>query len=205
MNQNLESIKRIKALADTGLVYAENEYDRERYEELQQISLTLLGQLVDRPIEVLKDLFLPPKEYPTPKVDIRGLVMNENKEILMVKEKIDGKWALPGGWGEIGFTPKEVIEKEIMEETGLKAKATRILAVYDKKCHDHPPQAFYVYKMAFLCEVISGEIRSTFDIEDVNWFALDELPELSTDRILASQIKQLHQMAKDDNMPVYFD
>jgi len=142
--QNLELIKRIKALADTGLVYAQDEYDRERYEELRELSLKLLSNVSNQPLTVLNDFFMPENEYPTAKVDVRGLVLNDKNEILMAKEQVDGKWTIPGGWADIGYTPSEVVVKEIKEETGLYCTADRLLAVFDKRKHPHPPQPFYV-------------------------------------------------------------
>lgn len=200
-----ELIKRIKVLADTGLLYAESEYDRERYEELASISLKLLSTTSGKPLPVLRDFFMPVKDYPTPKVDIRGLILNEAKEVLLVKESLDGKWSLPGGWGEVGFSPSEVIRKEIKEETGLDATVARLLAVYDKKCHPHPPQPLYVYKLVFLCEALTGSLNPGFDIQDVRYFALEQLPELSEERILTSQIRQVYQLAMQRENKVYFD
>ena len=204
-DDQLELIKRIKSLSDTGLVYAQNEYDKERYEELQSISLKLLSIVSNEPLSVLNDFFMPIKDYPTPKVDIRGLALNNANEILLVKEKIDGKWSLPGGWGDIGYSPLEVIKKEILEETGLNSRVIRFLAIYDKKCHPHPPQPFYTYKLVFLCEILPGEINTGFDIEEARFFNIKSLPELSEDRILKSQIEQLYQMTVNGDQTVYFD
>jgi ADP-ribose pyrophosphatase YjhB (NUDIX family) len=200
----LELIKRIKALADTGLVYAQSDYDKERYGEMRAISLRLLSDVSNKPLEFLTDFILPDKDYPTPKVDIRGVILNEAKEILLVKE-MDGKWSLPGGWGDIGFSPSEVIKKEVQEETGLSVNVLRLMAVYDKKCHPYPPQPFYVYKLIFLCEMTSIEISSGFDIADVRFYRIDELPEISKDRILKSQIEDLYHKVMAHDMSVYFD
>ena len=100
-DDQLELIKRIKSLSDTGLIYAQNDYEKERFEELRSLSIKLLSIVSNEPFSALNDFFMPNIDYPTPKVDIRGLVLNEAKEILLVKEKLDGKWALPGGWGDI--------------------------------------------------------------------------------------------------------
>ena len=207
MNQRelLAVAKRVKALADTGLVYTQNEYDRERYEELLSISLQLLSAASDQPLSGWESFFMPATDYPTPKVDVRGLVLNEAQEVLLVREKLDGRWSLPGGWGEIGRSPSEVIEKEIHEETGLEAKATALLAVYDKRCHPHPPQPFYVYKLCFRCEVVGGTVHPGFDIEEVRYFDRRRLPPLSEDRILATQIEQLYHQATQTNPIPYFD
>ena len=201
----LERIKRVKTLADTGLLYADNEYDKERYEELASISLQLMSITSGQSFSVLQDFFMPVNDYPTPKVDVRGLILNEVNEVLLVKESLDGKWSLPGGWGEVGFTPSEVIRKEIKEETGLDATATRLLAVYDKRCLPHPPQPLYVYKLVFLCEALTGSLSPGFDIVDARYFAMEHLPELSEERILASQIEQVHELAAKEGSSAYFD
>lgn len=201
----LNLIKRIKALADTGLVYGKEEYDKERYEELKEISLRLMSTVTNEPLSSLKDFFMPLVDYPTPKVDVRGLVLNHDNEILMARESEDGKWTIPGGWADVGYSPSEVVVKEIAEETGLKTKAIRLLAVYDKRCHPHPPQPFYIYKLVFLCKMEDGELRPSFDILDTAFFNLDNLPELSEDRILKPQLQQLFKMVMEDDKNVYFD
>ncbi|CAM4170868.1 NUDIX hydrolase [Zobellia nedashkovskayae] len=203
--KQLEQIKRIKALAETGLVYVEDEYNRERYEELKQIALELMASVADKPLAVLDDFYMPVKDYPTPKVDVRGLVLNEKNQILMAKESIDGKWTIPGGWAEVGYPPSTCVTKEIEEETGLNTTVVRLLAVYDKQFHPHPPQPFYIYKLCFLCQLAGGELNHGFDMQGAAFFDIDDLPELSTDRILESQIKQLYTMAVENKMDVYFD
>ena len=202
----LNLAKRIKSIADTGLLYTTNDYDRERYSELLEISHELTSHLIDHPIEVIKDFYAPNKDYPTPKVDVRGLLLNEKGEVLLAREMADGKWTLPGGWADIGYSPAEVIEKEFREETGLVIKATRLLAVFDKRCHPHPAQAFYVYKFALLCELVGPlNLQKGFDILDVAFFPLAALPLLSEDRILRSQIELLYKKAADPGSAAYFD
>jgi ADP-ribose pyrophosphatase YjhB (NUDIX family) len=201
----LGEIKRLKALADTGLLYSNNEYDKERYLELEQLSLRLLNQVSSFEMEELRCMFPAAKDYPTAKVDIRGLLINEDKKVLLVQESVDGKWSLPGGWADIGYSPKETVVKECKEETGLDVIPQRLLAVFDKKMHAHPPQPFYVYKMVFHCTAVSTDIVKGFDVLDVQFFAVDNLPELSEDRILKSQIELLAaKVLKNDN-DVYVD
>ncbi len=202
--KQLELVKRLKAIADTGLVYVQNDYDRERYTELRQISIKLMSEIANHPLEAMQNFFLPEKDYPTVKVDVRGLVLNEFDEILMAKESIDGKWTIPGGWADVGDSPSEAVRREIKEETGLETEVVRLLAIYDKRCHPHPPQPFYIYKIMFLCKMTGGDLKHGFDMEGAAFFSLDNLPELSTDRILESQLKQLFKLAKD-KADVYFD
>lgn len=196
--------KRIKSIADIGLLYSKDAYDRERYTELHEIALELLGQLIDKPVETVKDFYAPVTDYPTPKVDIRGFAVNENNEVLLVREGADKRWTLPGGWADIGLTPAEVVVKEFKEETGLVVTPDRLLAVFDKKVHPHPPQPFYVYKMVILCR-IEGELRfeAGHDMLEAAFYRVDHLPELSEDRILKSQIELLHnRYIANELMPV---
>ncbi|TRX65830.1 NUDIX hydrolase N-terminal domain-containing protein [Carboxylicivirga sp. M1479] len=201
----LNTFKKIKALAETGLVYAQNGYEVERNQELVDLSKELMAAIANEPIKAFDTYYLPPKEYPTPKVDVRALILNEDGEILMAKEKMDGLWSIPGGWADIGHSPSEVVVKEVEEETGIEAKVERVLAIYDKRCHPHPPQPWYVYKIMFLCIPTGGKLRGNFDIDEARWFNLNSLPPLSTDRILESQIKELVHLANHPEFPVVCD
>ena len=205
MNELLNDIKRLKNIADIGLLYAKDEFDRERYTELHEISLKLLSQLTDTPLSKITNFYSPQTDYPTPKVDIRALVLNETNQILLARESSDGRWALPGGWADIGFTASEVAIKEVFEETGLSVSPTRLLAVFDKKCHPHPPQAFYVYKFVILCQWISGDLKPAHDILDVRFFDINALPPLSENRILKSQIELVFKKVQSNDNEAYFD
>ena len=188
----LNQIKKVKSLADAGLVYNQENYDAERYEELRQLALEMMALVGDTSVEKLTDFFIPETDYPTPKVDVRGIVVNEKMELLMVKEQVDGAWTLPGGWADIGMTPAEVVVKEMREESGLEVRPERLCAIFDKRCYDHPPQAHYVYKIFFHCEVINGDFDPNFDIQDVGYFGIENLPTLSADRITKHQIKKIY-------------
>jgi ADP-ribose pyrophosphatase YjhB (NUDIX family) len=169
------------------------------------MSYRLLSLVSSHEIEALKDSFLLTKEYPTAKVDIRGLLISSDKKVLLVKESTDSKWSLPGGWADIGFSPKEIIQKEFKEETGLDVIPKRLLAVFDKKMHPHPTQLAYVYKMIFYCEAVSFQIERGFDLLDVQYFEIDNLPPLSEDRILKSQINLAYKKVLSSDMEVYVD
>lgn len=201
-----EEIKRLKSIADLGLLYSTNEYDKDRYQEILDISLSLLHQLGGHGTEAIKQSFSLVQEYPTVKVDIRGLVLSEKQELLLVQESSDGRWSLPGGWADIGYSPKEVIAKEIKEETGLATEAQRLLALFDKKMHPHPPELFYIYKMVFYCKTLGPtDLVKGFDVLDVAYFPIGDLPPLSEDRILKSQIELVYQKALNSNSEAYFD
>ncbi len=200
-----EKIKRIQTLAEIGLEYSENTFARERYEELQQISLEMLEKMTEVPIEKIIPVIEEKDGYKTPKVDVRAAIFNQQGEILLVQEKADGKWAMPGGWSDISYSPGEVAEKECMEEAGLQVKATKLLAVMDKQKQNMPPSFEYVYKIFLLCEKQSDIISVGSETDDVGWFAENNLPELSTPRNNLTVIKMMFEYYKGERKEPYFD
>ena len=153
MNDILKYIKRVKALAQNGLAYCENPFDIERYEELKDISILMLNKLTDTPIQKIEKLNTDDKGYQTPKVDVRAVIINEGK-LLLVKEKSDGKWSLPGGWCDIGYSPSEMAKKEVFEEAGYKVEVEKLIALLDKECHGHPEDIYHIYKLFFQCKIL---------------------------------------------------
>lgn len=204
-NFYFEKIKRIQALAEIGLEYSEIPYDRERYEELHEISLQLLEQITDVPIEKIVPIIEEKNGYKTPKVDVRAVVFNEKNEILLIQEKADQKWAMPGGWTDISYSPGEVAVKECFEEAGLKVKAVRLLALMDKQKQNMPPAFEYVYKIFLLCEKEGDKISTGSETIDVAWFNEKKLPELSLPRNTKAQIKLMFEYHRGDKTEVYFD
>ena len=204
-NELIIIAQRMRAMSQTALAYSVNDYEIERCHEMITLSdriVSLVSGLKEADIHAD---YHPLKEYVTPKVDVRAVIFNEKDEILLVKEKLDGKWALPGGWADVGFTPTEVIIKETKEETGFDVSVVRLLAVFDKRCHNHPASPFYIYKFCFQCEITGGNDSLTFDILDKGFFALDNLPPLSTDRILQEQIVMLDRLRRDPESKVLCD
>lgn len=200
-SQLLIQAQRLQALAQAGLAYGTNLYDIERYEEIRLISAKLLQELTEEPLEKIVRVFASEDGYQTPKVDIRAVLLQEGPEIFLVKEKIDGgKWTLPGGWADIGYTPFEVAAKEAREETGLMVNPVRLLALFDKRKHGHPPQPWYVYKAFIQCEVQGGSlIQDTQETAGARWFREIEFPsiELSSDRTTPSQLETIFKLACD--------
>ncbi|HEX8545543.1 MAG TPA: NUDIX hydrolase [Cytophagaceae bacterium] len=192
----LEYAKRLQAIAQAGLTYALNDYDLERYAELKEISLQMMSDLSNTKLEVIEDLFKNETGYQTPKVDVRAVVFRDQK-ILMVKEKIDGHWSLPGGWADVGYTPNEIAIKEAREESGLEVKPKKLVAVLDKKCHPHPPSPYHTYKIFILCEEVGGILGGGMETSEVDFFELNELPPLSEERITRSQIELMYAYHND--------
>ncbi|WP_174240703.1 NUDIX hydrolase N-terminal domain-containing protein [Granulicella sp. S156] len=208
-HQLLIHAQRLQALAQAGLAYTTSLYDRERYEEIRAISVRLLEELTEEPLEKIVRVFASEDGYQTPKVDIRAVIVREGPEILLVREKLDhGRWTLPGGWADVGYTPYEVAAKEAYEETGLIVQPSRLLALFDKRKHPHPPQPWYIYKAFIQCEVVGGSLmQDTQETIGARWFRRDELPsiELSTDRTTASQLETIFRLVSGPGLPTLCD
>lgn len=179
--------QRLQALAQTGLTYSGDVYDRERYEDLMGIAERLLTARFDLPAETLQNLHKVDTGYATPKTDVRAIILHEGK-LLMVQEADDKGWSLPGGWADIGDSPTEAVEREVREETGLEVKVSRLLGVWDRNQHGHPPYPWYVYKLIFLCETLGGELAVSHESLDVAYVDPDNLPLLSLTRIVPEEI-----------------
>ncbi|ADV82052.1 NUDIX hydrolase N-terminal domain-containing protein [Terriglobus saanensis] len=201
--------QRIQAISQAGIAYATNAYDLERYQQLRALSVDLLQSLSDEPYEKIIRVFASETGYQTPKVDIRAVMFNESRQILLVKEKVDqGRWTVPGGWADVGHTPFEVAEKETEEETGLHVRAERLLMLCDKKKYPHPPQPWYVYKAFILCKIEGGTLaEETSETGGARWFSQEDLAELdlSTDRVTHSQLEVLFRFAEDPTLPTLCD
>jgi len=200
----LEWAKQIQAIAQIGLTYTKDPYDIERYEDLRQISIDILSNYTLIEKQQLKLSFANETGYATPKVDIRGVVFNNNK-ILMVREKIDGAWALPGGWADIGHSPTEVAVKEIKEESGFAVTPVRLLAVLDKKNHDHPPEPYHIYKFFIECKIVGGKAKTGLETSEVDFFDEHALPDLSLERNTLKQIKLMFEFLRDPEKKVIID
>lgn len=188
----LDIAKRLQSIAQAGLEYGYDDYDLERYQMIRDISVEIMQNYTDAPIEKIIELFASEKGYQTPKVDVRGVVFREGK-ILMVKERVDGNWTLPGGWADVGLSPFEIAEKEVWEEANLKVKPIRLLSVFDKIKHDHPPDTYHVYKLFILCEDLGGNIKPGMETLDAGWVARGEKMELSIPRITEAQIETMFE------------
>lgn len=201
----LKWAKELAAIAQNGLTYAEIAYDIERYQAVRRIAAEMMSAQSNLDTDILMTLLEKEEGYSTPKVDVRGVVFRENK-ILLVEEKIDGGWTLPGGWADPCQSPSECVVREIREESGYETEARKLLAVYDRSKHPHePPFPFHIYKMFFLCEIKGGSPQISHETTAVDFFPEDQIPELSISRILPNQIARMFEYYRNPDLPVYFD
>jgi ADP-ribose pyrophosphatase YjhB (NUDIX family) len=192
----LKWAQKIQSISQAGLTFSKDVFDIERYEELRDLSAEIVAEYTDAEFKNIKNLYLNEKGYQTPKADVRGAVFEENR-ILLVKEKINNKWSLPGGFCDTGLSAKENVIKEIKEESGYEVQYKKLLALLDYHKHPHPPQPFQYYKIFIQCEIVGGNPGGGLETSEIGFFEEDNLPELSVDRNTESQIRLLFEFLRN--------
>ncbi|MFK3710399.1 NUDIX hydrolase [Leclercia adecarboxylata] len=193
--------QKLNAIAQTGLTFSKDVFDTERYESLRQIATELMASRFDIDPKTLHHVT--ESGYATPKTDVRAFILRDGK-LLMVREAEDGLWSLPGGWADVGDTPSTAVCREVAEETGLQVKATKLLGVWDRNLHGHPPLPWHVYKLIFLCEETGGSLAINHETTSLGFFDINELPPLSLTRIVAEELEVSMAIATSDR-PTFFD
>jgi ADP-ribose pyrophosphatase YjhB (NUDIX family) len=204
MSSVLDLSRRLLALSQTGLHFSTEEYDRERYREIGDIAARLLEFQGGASAASVASSWFADTGYATPKVEVRGAIFRDDR-VLMVRERADGKWTVPGGWADVNDSPSAAVLKEIEQESGFTARILKLAAVDDRNKHNTPPSLFQSWKVFFICEIAGGEARTSYETTAVDFFPLDGLPELSTGRVTAGQIRRMHRHHLDLNLPTEFD
>ena len=184
-------LQRMIAITDTGLTFTKDPFDRERYEDLRVLLSEMLDQASDLDVEEVTEVLKPTFAYATPLMDVRAWIV-EDEKVCLVRGQGEDSWALPGGFGEVGYSPIENILKEIEEETGFEAKVERLLAVFDT--NRFQLQSKQYAKFVFECKLLAGQFQENQEIADLQFFAIDQLPVLSEKRITKEQIEILWQV-----------
>ncbi len=195
--------QKLQALAQTGLTYTKDRYDIERYQELRDIAAQLLARQFSMNKATLLEQSKLQLGYATPKVDTRAIILRKGK-ILMVREADDKLWSLPGGWADVGDSPSEGVSREVVEETGLIVSVEKLLGVWDRNQHGHPPYPWHVYKLIFHCRELGGELRLSEDSLELDFFDPQNLPPLSLTRIVPIEIATSLDII-DNNKSTWFD
>ena len=200
----LEWAREIQALAQTGSHYAENDYQRQRYHRLMEIAAEIVSEHSNLEYSSVLEVFITPIGYTTPRVDVRGVVFQEGK-LLLVRERMDGGWTLPGGWADVGDVPSKAAEREVWEEAGFLVKASKVIGVYDAN-RVGPLELFHAFKIVFLCDLIDGKARPSLETSEVRFFDWEEIPEsLSGERTKMRHIQDAFAYLKDPTCPTVFD
>jgi ADP-ribose pyrophosphatase YjhB (NUDIX family) len=202
--QWLRWIKRLQAIAQDGLTYSNDDYDLGRYEQLRELASEMLAAHSTGTLEEARDLLALETGPATPKVDVRAVVFKADR-ILLVKEPDEAGWSVPGGWADVGESPSEASARETLEESGYRVEPVKLLGAYDRDRRGHPPMAYHVYKLVYLCEILDEEPLSDVDTDGARFFGEQEIPELSVTRVTRAQISRFFEQHRDPSLPTDFD
>jgi ADP-ribose pyrophosphatase YjhB (NUDIX family) len=199
--------RRLAAIAQNGLEFSSDPYDQRRYAEVREIAAAMLAAGSGTAPEVVIPLLAWDRGYTTPKIAVRGACFDgrDSERVLLVRERDDGLWTLPGGWADTSDLPSTAIEREVEEEAGYRVRATRLLACWDRVLQEGaPPYPWRVYALFFACEILGEGHRADDEISDVGWFPITDLPPLSVGRITAAQITHLATLHRNPYAPAAF-
>jgi ADP-ribose pyrophosphatase YjhB (NUDIX family) len=199
----IEWAQEIFSLSQAGLTYSQNEFDIARYQRLQELTAEMIASQSEITKESVLTSFSMQAGYITPKVDVRGAVVRDGK-ILLIQERADGKWAMPGGWADLGNSPASVAEREVWEESGYRVKSEKVVAVIDAN-RIEPFEFYHAYKLIFLCKLLDGEPRISYETLAVDFFDPNHLPALSSYRTDESMVQEVFAHIQDPNRPTAFD
>ncbi len=207
----LQWARQLQALAQTGLTYAHDPYDVERYERVRALAAEIMAAHAGVAPERVRDLFALEVGHATPKVDVRGAAFRDGA-LLLVRERSDGLWTLPGGWADVGEAPGAAVVREVYEESGYRTRAVKLAMLYDRDRHGHPPLPYHVYKLFFLCRVEEEPSQrpeqhgvAFAETDEVGFFRRDAIPPLSLTRVTPGEIERLFGHDANPDWPTDFD
>ncbi len=196
--------RELRAIAQIGLAFSRDPFDRQRFERIRELAASLLAHGSGSERAAMLEGFAREAGYATPKVDVRAAAFVDGC-VLLVREISDGGWTLPGGWADVNETAAECVIREVAEESGYQARALKLAAVYDYRKRNRPHQLDSIYKMFFICELTGGSARASIETSGAAFFSLDALPTLSTGRTSAEQLERMFQHARNPLLPTDFD
>jgi ADP-ribose pyrophosphatase YjhB (NUDIX family) len=202
-----QAAMRIAALAENGLTFSPNPFDVDRFKQLRDVAAELFALLTDRPLDELKMELGRDVGYVTPKVEVRGALVDVQDRLLMMREAVDGRWSLPGGFADPLDTPSEAAVREVREETGYGAEVMKLVGCWDRDRRGHTPKLpISIYKLFFLCRATGArQPPDKLETLEIGWFGIDELPELSTGRVNRWQLERVLAHHRDPSLPTEFD
>ena len=202
--QWLKWAREIQQLSQTGLAFAVTDYEKQRYKRLTEITAEIVKHHTSLEKEAVEKVMMKQPGYATPKIDVRAAIIKD-EEILLVQEISDKRWAMPGGWADVGDIPSEVAVREAKEESGYDVKPTKVIGVFDANRLDGQLEFFHAFKIVFLCKLIGGEAETSDETQDVSFFSFDDLPPLSLNRTNDKHIKEILAHLKNPQRSTYFD
>jgi ADP-ribose pyrophosphatase YjhB (NUDIX family) len=203
-NKWLQWASQLQSIAQAGLTFGADTYDLDRYEQIRSIAVDIIHEYTDIDSKKVRELFASETGYQTPKVDIRASVFSNGK-ILMVKEKVDGAWSLPGGWADVNSSVSESAVRECFEEAGAVVKPKRIIAIHLANKHNNPLFPYTIYKIFVECELVENNFKANTETLEAGFFDPENLPVLSFERNTPDQLKMCFEAKKHEFFETIFD
>jgi ADP-ribose pyrophosphatase YjhB (NUDIX family) len=200
----LEWAREIQALSQIGLYFSQNEHEEANYRRLQEIATEMIAQNTGMSESGLEQIFCAQPGYATAKIDVRGAVVRDGR-ILLVRERIDGLWCMPGGWADVGEMPSNMVKREVLEESGVEVRPTRIVGVFDANREGGHLELFHAYKVVFLCELLSGEPAPGTETLDAAFHDPEDPPALSPNRTNSRHLREVLAHLRDPGRQASFD
>ena len=200
----LEWAREIQQLSQTGLAFAITNYEKKRYKRLTEITAEIVEHHTQLEKQSVEKVLMAQPGYATPKIDVRAAVIKDDK-ILLVQERSDKRWAMPGGWADVGDIPSEVAIRETKEESGYEIKPVKVIGVFDANRLGDQLELFHAFKIVFLCDLTGGAAAISEETQDVNFFSFDSLPSLSLNRTNEKHINEIIAHLKNPQRQTYFD
>ncbi len=204
MPQWLEWARELQALAQTGLAFSQEGYDTLRYRRLLEIASEIVESHTDLSKERVLENFLVQQGYATAKIDVRGAIIRNGK-VLLVQERSDQKWCMPGGWADVGDIPSEMVAREVLEESGFEVAVKKVIGVFDANRSGRPLEFYHAYKIVFLCQIQGGEARPSDETAAVDFFSFEDLPQLSVNRTNERHLREVLAHLNNIDRPTAFD
>jgi ADP-ribose pyrophosphatase YjhB (NUDIX family) len=199
--------REIQAVAQTGLTFSQDQFDLDRYAALRRLAARIMAEHTNADLGRIEQLFDAETGYATPKVGVRAAVFDAEGRILMVRETVDEhRWSLPGGWADVNQTPAQSAVREVFEESGYHVRAVKLAAVWDRARQTHPPLAFSIVRMFFICTLEGGSPTTSIETSEVAWFAESDVPaDLSMRRTLPHHIGRMFAHWREPGLATEFD
>jgi ADP-ribose pyrophosphatase YjhB (NUDIX family) len=199
--------RQLQAIAQTGLTYARDPFDRERYEQVRALAAKMVAAPTGLDPIYLEAVFAAEEGYATPKVGVRAGAFRDDGAILLVREALDGLWSLPGGWADVNQAPSESVAREVLEESGFEVRVRKLAALYDQERQPPAPlRPFHIYRLFFVCEITGGSARTSIETTEIGFFAEGEIPpDLSLARTRPEHIARMFAHHRNPDLPTEFD
>ncbi|MBK9050126.1 MAG: NUDIX hydrolase N-terminal domain-containing protein [Chloroflexi bacterium] len=166
----LTFLEQLRAIAQLGLNYSHDPHDRQRFKKLLDLALQGYAGEFGLPITELSHRFAHEVGHVTPKVGVNAVIFGPEGKLFLTRRRDDQCWELPGGWADLGESPREALRRELIEETGMRVRPRQLIDVHHRLPGDMG-QPHTSYHLTFHCTIESGEFRPSDETLEAGYFA----------------------------------